>query len=458
MPSGTVRGSSRGLLSGDGGCCRAAGVKALLGTILVKRGDALAVLALLIVAGASTGPTASDPVHVAVPADERHYPGLVAVINSARAHTRRPGALVFHVIVRQGGEVAAHAFLRCRGLSLSDANVRVHGFDASRVRSLVRIHGTPGQANLSSALNFARFYLPELLGSVSSVVYLDADVVVLGDIVALAQRVFPALQPDELAAAVERRHDGLRRHTFGALANASALYEQRYRRRFNQSRYSFNAGVFLLDLEKWSALGLTQEAEWWLAAHARSDVPLWRLGSQPPLNLLLYDRWRRLPRTWNVDGLGWHKHMDPHAVSRAQILHWTGAHKPWAPRGAFNQRLWLPFAGLSPCDGRGECRAQADPARPPCRCAPLDRHPLCDRADPLSDAELRARALRRPTQPLKPARNATAGALPQRRHGLSLRQAVASFARGCALGGVGFAIMWGAFRCCWLPSRRLARR
>ena len=57
--------------------------------------------------------------------------------------------------------------------------VRVAGFDGSRVPPLkVQTKLT----NLESPLNFARFYLPRLLPSLRRALYLDADVVVRGNL------------------------------------------------------------------------------------------------------------------------------------------------------------------------------------------------------------------------------------------------------------------------------------
>ena len=61
--------------------------------------------------------------------------------------------------------------------------------------------------NLESPLNFARFYLHRLLPRVPKVLYLDADVIVQGDVAALLDG---ALRRGELCAAT------LRRTTLGA--------------------------------------------------------------------------------------------------------------------------------------------------------------------------------------------------------------------------------------------------
>ena len=82
-----------------------------------------------------------------------------------------------------------------------DATLRVAGFAASRVPPLkVQTKLT----NLESPLNFARFYLAELLpAGAAKVLYLDADTIVRGDVAALFDASLPN---DELCAATLRKH------------------------------------------------------------------------------------------------------------------------------------------------------------------------------------------------------------------------------------------------------------
>lgn len=348
-------------------------------------------------APAARAPTALAPVHVALAADRRQYAGFAAVVNSARAHSAAPRLLRFHVIVLAGEEGAARAFLRCRGVSLSESRVRVVGFDASRVRGLVRVADRARRAALSSALNYARFFLPELLPrGVRAVAYVDVDVVVLGDLGALLRRTLPRLRPPELAAAVPRAADGRAEHTYQAYA--ALLPDFRLRtggRSFDVRAAHFNGGVLLLDLRAWARANLTAEAEWWLARHAASSARagLWRLGSQPPLHLVLAGRWAALPAAWNVDGLGGTfdgvKRRVPRArLEAAQLLHWSGPTKPWDARpGRHYAALWAPHAGAPACGvrGRGPCKPALSRARePPCACAPeRASDPLCDTGAPI---------------------------------------------------------------------------
>jgi hypothetical protein len=132
------------------------------------------------------------PAHVVVGADRVHWPGVIGVINSLLANSATPERLHVLALCPSGLEDNFTKYLQCHGLKpsrASDAKLRVAGFDPKRVPPLkVQTKLT----NLESPLNFARFYLAELLPGVRKVLYLDADVIVAGDAVALLDGALPA--------------------------------------------------------------------------------------------------------------------------------------------------------------------------------------------------------------------------------------------------------------------------
>ena len=112
----------------------------------------------------STAAASSDIVHVAVAADREHWAGVIGVINSIRRNCAQPARVRLHVLVTAGTEEAFGNFLRCHGVD--DASLEVIGFSAKR---LPRIKVKTQLTNLESPLNFARFYLHELLPGVRKV-------------------------------------------------------------------------------------------------------------------------------------------------------------------------------------------------------------------------------------------------------------------------------------------------
>ncbi len=134
---------------------------------------------------------------------------------------------------------------------------------------------------------------------------------------------------------------------------------------------SRGAQVLLIDLGRWRAQNLTEEAAWWMRQHAASADGLWALGSQPPLHLALHGRWAALPPSWNLDGLGRVGSLTPPALGAAKLLHWTGKRKPWLPDGLYVERWrrYVPWL-CAPAAGRDDAgwHRVPWPCRPGTRC------------------------------------------------------------------------------------------
>ena len=96
-----------------------------------------------------------------VAADREQWAGVIGVINSVRRNCAQPARLRVHVVVTAGTEGAFGAFLRCHGVARE--HLEVIGFSAAR---LPKIKVSTLLTNLESPLNFARFYLHELLPAV----------------------------------------------------------------------------------------------------------------------------------------------------------------------------------------------------------------------------------------------------------------------------------------------------
>ena len=204
--------------------------------------------------------------------------------------------------------------------------------------------------NLESPLNFARFYMGELLGpGVCKVLYLDADVVVQGDAAELADLALPR---GALCAAT------LRKNTLGVKGvqglkgeKLQARFLSRYGRPLPLEEHGFNAGVFVYNLRRWAALNLTEEAEYWIEANTREK--LYQLGSQPPLTLSVlgrHGRCQELPAAWHLDCLGCigqGRIKTAAQLADAKLLHWNGPNKPFptAKGKRAHAELFEPYAG-----------------------------------------------------------------------------------------------------------------
>ena len=282
--------------------------------------------------------------HVVLAADAPHWPGVAGVIKSARHHASTP--LHFHLIIQPLQEAGVRHALECHGACgtattvAAIACVSVVLLPSSWLAGRIRVVADPKTTGpLCSPLNFARFYLPQLLPpTLRRVLYLDADMIVQSDLKQLWGVPMPI---DHLVAAVPRDEPHFRYSRYAK--KCGGLYAARYPGEvLNSSAPSFNAGLMLVDLDRWRAANRTREAEWWMAEHAASDDGLWALGSQPVLHLILHGRWAPLPARWNLDGCGRVPNMPSAKMRAANSLHWTGRRKPWRSDGLYKE-FYRPF-------------------------------------------------------------------------------------------------------------------
>jgi lipopolysaccharide biosynthesis glycosyltransferase len=84
----------------------------------------------------------------------------------------------------------------------------------------------------------------------------------------------------------------------------------------------FNAGVMVIDLDRWKALRIRERALHYARTH-----PTMRFADQEALNAVTGGKWAEFPMEWNCpvedDLLDEHHPMDP------RIIHFLGPQKPW---------------------------------------------------------------------------------------------------------------------------------
>ncbi len=195
----------------------------------------------------------------------------------------------------------------------------------------------PGIKSDGDLAIYARLYIGELLPeSVDRALYLDADLLIEGNLADLWQEPFEG----NIIQAVPDAYAALLHAPRLAKVNVSGPA------RFEAGHSYFNAGVQLIDLHRWreeNIAGITESLLW----QYRSEF---FMREQDALNCSLAGRWKPLPPTWNFhelpDLLG---QWDTSNLSVDQlrgtfhnpaIVHYVGW-KPWNPRcGNFNTFRW----------------------------------------------------------------------------------------------------------------------
>jgi len=226
----------------------------------------------------------------------------------------------------------SHNALQLHGQGL----VLLHEFDPTLVQTTRCVgpetEGTVGMkfdtGNLDAPNNYVRFHLHELLPEVDRIVYLDSDLVVLGDVAELLQSMDGS---NATVAAVPRLNNVLQVYI--------DVFLPKFPRWVPSESPSFNAGVMVINLQAWRSRQVTARIEEWVAENKKNRI--WRHGSQPAMLLVFHDEVHWLDWQWNVDGLGHRLNYPQEVLQDAKILHWTGPLKPWLDDGV-NRLLWEP--------------------------------------------------------------------------------------------------------------------
>ncbi|MCG8467732.1 MAG: glycosyltransferase family 8 protein [Gemmatimonadetes bacterium] len=253
--------------------------------------------------------------------DDAYAIPLLVALRSA-AHALAVGwGLDVHVIAN---DVTSRSRERLvRALDGLPVTIRWYGWDLSAIRD-----HWPGIRSDGDLTVYHRLYLGEALPrSVRRVLFLDADLLVRGDLSKLWGRPFDGsviqAVPDAYAPTL---------HAPRLARVASALDVS-----FGPDQDYFNAGVMLIALDEWREGGVRERAEELLWSHASGLF----MRDQDALNLALAGRWKPLPATWNFHELPhWLGVWDtgdaaPSELRRTfenpDIIHFIGR-KPWDPR------------------------------------------------------------------------------------------------------------------------------
>jgi lipopolysaccharide biosynthesis glycosyltransferase len=214
-----------------------------------------------------------------------------------------------------------------------DVNVLCDGFsDATRGRVLASLpEGSASirwipvdlrqYADLSaekypSKMVCARLLIPRIFPeSVSRVLYLDADLLILDSLEPLWE---VALDGAVVGAVL----DGLDTQIREGRPNVEAL---------PRVRSYFNSGVLLINLDRWRQERVSEKAEEYLGRHPDSPFP-----DQDALNVACDGLWKRLDERWNLQVMQYTgRELRETAISalpperRPAIVHFVTSLKPW---------------------------------------------------------------------------------------------------------------------------------
>ncbi|KAK9048991.1 hypothetical protein SSX86_032042, partial [Deinandra increscens subsp. villosa] len=119
-------------------------------------------------------------IHVAMTLDFNYLRGSVAAVHSILKHTSCPENLYLHFIASGSKSPRPGELTRIVKTIFPSLNFTVYSFDDRVVKNLISYSVREA---LEDPLNYARTYLADILDpSVTRVVYLDSDVIIVDDI------------------------------------------------------------------------------------------------------------------------------------------------------------------------------------------------------------------------------------------------------------------------------------
>jgi lipopolysaccharide biosynthesis glycosyltransferase len=186
----------------------------------------------------------------------------------------------------------------------------------------------------SRYMQYARLFLQTVFSDLGKVIYLDADVVVLGDIATLFDsREFAS---DRYFAAVPHFYPAIL--YFGRPFKAIAEVRKFHR--------SFNSGLIFTDFRYWDE-ETYRRFRHYMAWDATYSYRMLNLGDETILNLMFKD-YIPLDPSWNRCGYG---NIRPAAwflkknLKEVNLIHWSGGHhKPWRTRNIVYGDIWRKYA------------------------------------------------------------------------------------------------------------------
>ena len=166
--------------------------------------------------------------------------------------------------------------------------------------------------NYISKMTFARFLIPHIFpDTVTRVLYLDADILVLGNL-------RPLWEKDLDGAVLGAVLDGMDLH----IKHGNPGFEE-----IPRVQYYFNAGVLLIDLERWRKERISEKALKYLAQHPQTPF-----ADQDAINVACDGLWKKLDTRWNFHNNHYKKRIaDMMPGDKPVIVHFVTSLKPWKP-------------------------------------------------------------------------------------------------------------------------------
>jgi len=290
--------------------------------------------------------------HIVYTVDNSVFEPLLRSMQSLALHLSKPDQCTINLIVpRADFPKASSLVARFRS---AVGHCRAPAVELHEVRPLPFQADYPDRTDLKGhTVAFARLFLPEYLPDVGRAIYIDADTLIMGDLMPLL--------------------DVHMEHPLAAVSEGTSfadLWGKWYADLYTQvpdarDRSIFNDGVLVLDLDRWRAEGIVNDLKQWVQSAGAS------IDDQLPLNLefqvkkgfdVLDHEWNDFRvRSTGWPNFGWSDELSPDdPISHAKIIHWTGP-KPWNTH--FREQWMQQYRYLWEPAGFNSTKTNCSPAR-----------------------------------------------------------------------------------------------
>jgi lipopolysaccharide biosynthesis glycosyltransferase len=235
-----------------------------------------------------------NEIHIAFCVDDNFCLPLCVLIKSIQNHTHRK--LCLHVVSQSLSHTNMSSLKELATKSTELTFYILGDLEASKFN----IH-----QNFSARLTvstYFRFLLSSLLPkSIAKLLFLDADM--------LAREDVGLLYDSNIQGA-----------TAAVVDDSKLSASKRWRTLGLQNGHYFNAGLMLMDMQKWRANAVSEKC-----FELLEQGKTWEYNDQDILNVVLDGQLHMLDQNWNRQSYG----LDSKSDEKAKIVHFTGAEKPW---------------------------------------------------------------------------------------------------------------------------------
>lgn len=255
--------------------------------------------------------------------NEKYVPYLAVTLLSLIENILADQECRIYILYR---EIEEYSIFRLENMSTD--HVFIQCIDVSEYLKDKHFYGGPVEATKHiSEETFYRLLIPEVLPQYKKILYLDCDLIILGDVAKLYET-------------------DLQGNVFGA------VYSVEYWNREGtgtvpdeKEQEWFNAGVLLMDMDRFQKEGCPEQCRQLMSRQIFDVV------DQDVLRIVGYGKTYYLPYRWNVmwhhlqsdiNGLKEHN-RDAYleAVRHPEIVHYTSGIKPWnRPKGPMAEYFW----------------------------------------------------------------------------------------------------------------------